>query len=151
MVFIKLTAQEKHTWKHSKYVIQAYDLATAESDWDWENPSKYLFLMVVRTRHRKNTPYLGIHPITPSEWEFMEFSSFQKGRNTIQTFLLYLFNRFVNCGLTQPRILASIFGKYKTYFFLLFWIYAPENFSVCVLPAREGQNDDGKSLRSDWQ
>ena len=31
MVFIKLTAQQKHAWKHSKYEIQAYGLAEAES------------------------------------------------------------------------------------------------------------------------
>ena len=30
MLFIKVTAQEKHTWKHSKYGIQANDLALRE-------------------------------------------------------------------------------------------------------------------------
>ena len=30
MVFIRLTAQEKHKWKHSKYGFQANDLAKAE-------------------------------------------------------------------------------------------------------------------------
>ena len=34
MVFIKLTEQEKHTRKHSKYEIQAHRLAEAET----ENP-----------------------------------------------------------------------------------------------------------------
>ena len=40
MGFIKLTVQEKHTWKHSKYEIQAHGLAEAESGWGWdgENP-----------------------------------------------------------------------------------------------------------------
>ena len=40
MIFIKHTAQEKHTWKHSKYEIQAHGLAEAESGWGWdgENP-----------------------------------------------------------------------------------------------------------------
>ena len=32
MVFIKLTAQEKHTWKYSKYDIQAHGLAEAETE-----------------------------------------------------------------------------------------------------------------------
>ena len=31
MVFIKLTAQEKHTRRHSKYEILAHGLAEAES------------------------------------------------------------------------------------------------------------------------
>ena len=31
MVFIKLAVWEKHIWKHSKYGIQAYGLAEAES------------------------------------------------------------------------------------------------------------------------
>ena len=30
MVFIKLTVQEKHTWKHPNYGIQAHGLAEAE-------------------------------------------------------------------------------------------------------------------------
>ena len=32
MVFIKLTAQQKHTWKYSKYDIQAHGLAEAETE-----------------------------------------------------------------------------------------------------------------------
>ena len=32
MVFIKLTAQEKHTWNDSKYGIQANDIAMAEAE-----------------------------------------------------------------------------------------------------------------------
>ena len=32
MVFIKLTEQEKHTRKHSKYEIQAHRLAEAETE-----------------------------------------------------------------------------------------------------------------------
>ena len=42
MGFIKLTAQEKYIWKHSKYEIQAYGLAEAESGWGWdgENPAE---------------------------------------------------------------------------------------------------------------
>ena len=40
MVFIKLSGQEKYTWKHYKYGIQANGLAMAKSGWgwDWENP-----------------------------------------------------------------------------------------------------------------
>ena len=40
MVFIKLTVHENHTWKHSRYEIQAHGLAEAESGWGWdgENP-----------------------------------------------------------------------------------------------------------------
>ena len=30
MLFIKLTAQEKHMWKHSKYLIQAHGLLCLE-------------------------------------------------------------------------------------------------------------------------
>ena len=45
MAIIKLTAQEKHTWKHSKYEIQAHGLAEAESGWGWdgENPYSHLW------------------------------------------------------------------------------------------------------------
>ena len=45
MVFIKLAAWEKHIWKHSKYGIQAYGLAEAESA-EAETKKKNLFYVV---------------------------------------------------------------------------------------------------------
>ena len=40
MVFIKLTAQLKHTCKHSKYGIQASDLDAAEAEAETEKTPK---------------------------------------------------------------------------------------------------------------
>ena len=64
MVFIKLTAQAKHTCKHSEYGIQANDLAVALAEAETENPED-VGIEPHRTRYAKlsNIPYVMRHSV----------------------------------------------------------------------------------------